>query len=69
MQFDPAPLNRVPKVYVNHTRPPLASLRGSLDRAVAGGWPIHELPYGHDLMQAAPGPTADLLTGIAAQLS
>ena len=69
VQFDPAALDRVPKVYVNHTRPPLASLGGSLDRAVAGGWPTHELPYGHDLMLAAPGPTADLLTGIAAQLS
>ena len=69
VQFDPAALDRVPKIYVNHTRPPLANLRGSLDRAVAAGWPVHELPYGHDLMLAAPGPTADLLTAIAAQLS
>lgn len=65
VQFDPAPLGRLRKTYVHHTRPPLASLRASLDRAVAGGWPTHELGYGHDLMLAAPGPTADLLAAIA----
>jgi pimeloyl-ACP methyl ester carboxylesterase len=69
VQFDPAALGRVPKTYVAHTNPPLPGLRASLDRALAGGWPVHELPYGHDLMLAAPGPTADLLTGTAAQLS
>ena len=48
-----------------------STTRGRRWRAFAGrwtarwrrGWPMHELPYGHDLMLAAPGPTADLLTG------
>jgi len=67
--FDPAALDRLPKTYVSHTRPPLESLRASLDRAIAGGWQTRELPCGHDLMLAAPGPTADLLATIAGHRS
>jgi pimeloyl-ACP methyl ester carboxylesterase len=65
VQFDPAPIGRLPAAYVHHTRPPLPSLRASLDRAKAAGWPTHELAYGHDLMLAAPGPTAAVLAAIA----
>jgi hypothetical protein len=63
--FDPAALDRIRQVYVNHTQPPLASLRASFDRAVAAGWETHELGYGHDLMLAAPAQTAALLDSIA----
>ncbi len=63
--FDPAALDRIRQVYVNHTQPPLASLQASFDRAVAAGWETHELGYGHDLMLAAPAQTAALLDSIA----
>jgi pimeloyl-ACP methyl ester carboxylesterase len=63
--FDPGPLARIRQVYVNHTRPPLASLRASFDLAVAAGWETHQLACGHDLMLAAPGDTAALLEAIA----
>jgi pimeloyl-ACP methyl ester carboxylesterase len=65
VDFDPAALDRLPKTYIHHTNPPLASLRASFQRAVAGGWPRHELAYGHDMMLAAPVPTAELLAAIA----
>jgi pimeloyl-ACP methyl ester carboxylesterase len=65
VEFDPAELEQVRKIYVEHTRPPLASLRASFDLAVAAGWETHQLPYGHDLMLAAPGETAALLEEIA----
>jgi hypothetical protein len=63
--FDPAALGQLRQVYVNHTRPPLASLQASFGHAVAAGWETHQLGYGHDLMLAAPGPTATLLDSIA----
>ncbi len=63
--FDPAALDQIRQVYVNHTRPPLASLQASFDRAVAAGWETHQLGYGHDLMLAAPAQTAALLDSIA----
>jgi pimeloyl-ACP methyl ester carboxylesterase len=64
-EFDPGPLEAVRKVYVSHTRPPLASLRASADRAAAAGWQTRELDCGHDMMLAAPGETAALLEAIA----
>jgi pimeloyl-ACP methyl ester carboxylesterase len=67
VEFDPAPLGRLRTTYVRHTRPPLSGLRSSFDRAVAAGWPTHDLACGHDLMLAAPGPTAALLSEIAAR--
>jgi len=67
VMFDPGPLGRTRKVYVNHTRPPLASLETSFDLAVAAGWPTHQIPCGHDLILAAPKETAALLEAIARQ--
>ena len=63
--FDPAPLGRLRKVYVQHTDPPLASLQRFYDAAVVAGWETHELNCGHDMMLAAPQDTADLLERIA----
>jgi pimeloyl-ACP methyl ester carboxylesterase len=67
--FDPAPLTRLRKVYVAHTNPPLPSLGRFAAAALAEGWETHELPYGHDMMLAAPEATADLLEAIALQVS
>ncbi len=64
--FDPQPLHGIRKVYVNHTDPPLASLRRFYDAAVVAGWETHELNCGHDVMLAAPEQTADLLERLAA---
>jgi pimeloyl-ACP methyl ester carboxylesterase len=63
--YDPAALNQVRKVYVHHTNPPLASLRGSCERARSSGWEIHDVEFGNDLMLAAPVETAVLLAAIA----
>jgi pimeloyl-ACP methyl ester carboxylesterase len=65
--FDPGALDQIRKVYLNHTQPPLASLRASFDLAVAAGWETHQLAYGHDLMLAAPTQTAALLEAVAQQ--
>jgi pimeloyl-ACP methyl ester carboxylesterase len=65
VEFDPKALEQIRKIYVDHTGPPLASLRASFDLAVAAGWETHQLPYGHDLMLAAPSETAAVLDAIA----
>ena len=64
-EFDPGPLDRVRKVYVAHTSPPLPSLGRFAAAAVAAGWETHELATGHDMMLAEPDATADLLERIA----
>lgn len=69
VRFDPGALDLTRKVYVNHTQPPLASLRASFDLAAAAGWQTHQLAYGHDLMLEAPKETATLLDAIARQPS
>jgi hypothetical protein len=43
----------------------LPSLGRFAEAALAAGWETHELPYGHDVMLAAPDATADLLEAIA----
>jgi pimeloyl-ACP methyl ester carboxylesterase len=64
-QFDPGPLERLRKVYVAHTDPPLPSLGRFAQAASTAGWETHELACGHDMMLAAPDATADLLERIA----
>ena len=65
VEFDPAALDQVRRAYINHTRPPLPSLgRRSSTRWRRAGRRI-ELPFGHDLMLAAPGETAALLDAMA----
>jgi pimeloyl-ACP methyl ester carboxylesterase len=64
-QFDPGPLERLRKVYVAHTDPPLPSLGRFAKAALTAGWESHELACGHDMMLAAPDATADVLERIA----
>ena len=64
-EFDPGPLERLRKVYVAHTSPPLPSLGRFAEAARAAGWETHEIASGHDMMLAAPDATADLLEHIA----
>jgi pimeloyl-ACP methyl ester carboxylesterase len=63
-EFDAGALEQVRRVYIDHTRPPLASLRASASLAVTAGWETHQLAHGHDLILAAPGETAALLEEI-----
>jgi pimeloyl-ACP methyl ester carboxylesterase len=64
-EFDPGVLQRMRKIYVNPTNPPLASLTRFFDAARAAGWETHQVAHGHDVMLEAPGETADLLEAIA----
>jgi pimeloyl-ACP methyl ester carboxylesterase len=64
-EFDPAPLDALRKVYVEHTDPPLPGLAGSVGRATRAGWELHRLACGHDMMLAAPEATASLLGAVA----
>ncbi len=67
IEYAPDALDQVRKVYVDHTEPPLVSLRASFELAAAAGWETHQLPYGHDLMLAAPRETSALLQEIASK--
>jgi pimeloyl-ACP methyl ester carboxylesterase len=67
IEYGPDALDQVRKVYIDHTEPPLASLRASFELAAAAGWETHQLPYGHDLMLAAPSQTSALLQEIASK--
>jgi len=63
--FDPEPLAALPRVYLEHTDPPLASLAKSIDRAEAAGWVHRTIATGHDLMLTDPEGTAAVLRDIA----
>jgi len=64
--FDPSALRALPRFVIEHTAPPLASLRRSTDRAVADGATRLEIAAGHDFMLAAPEATAELVLSVAA---
>ena len=65
VEFDPAALDGVRQSYIRHTQPPLPSLAASFELAVDAGWQTRDLPFGHDLMLAAPAETAAVLAAIA----
>jgi pimeloyl-ACP methyl ester carboxylesterase len=65
VDYDPAPLGGLRKVYVEHTAPPMASLDRFAATARRDGWETHQLACGHDMMLVAPAATADLLGAIA----
>ncbi len=64
--YDPAPLTRVRKIYLRHTRPPLPSLAPFAERAATAGWRTYEIACGHDLMLEDPHATAGVLAAVAA---
>lgn len=55
---------RLPCDYIACTNPRYAGIGVSFAAALRRGWPVHELPYGHDAMLEAPAATADLLLKI-----
>jgi hypothetical protein len=61
VEFSPDACSAVPCTYVRHTDPPLPSLGLAYERAVARGWPTADIACGHDMMLAAPEPTARVL--------
>jgi pimeloyl-ACP methyl ester carboxylesterase len=63
--YDPARWHALRKIYVRHTAPTLASLDLSYQRACDGGFELHELSCGHDVMLADPVGTAAVLHQIA----
>jgi pimeloyl-ACP methyl ester carboxylesterase len=63
--FTPAALERIRKVYIGHTDPPLPSLTRFMDAARAAGWETHQMTCGHDMMLAHPEATAALLAAVA----
>lgn len=65
VRYDPAVLAGIAQHYIRHTDPPLPSLDASFDRAVAAGWPTHDIACGHDVMLAAPDELAAVLATIA----
>ena len=57
--------NGLPADYIVCTDPIYQPLQSARERARQAGWPMHELPTGHDAMVTEPGATADLLEAIA----
>ena len=54
----------LPRTYIEHTDPPLASLSDSVERAGSTGWEMRNISCGHDLMLADPQGTVALLLGL-----
>ena len=65
VDYDPGPLGALPRTYIEHTAPPLASLAGSLETALADGFAHRTIDTGHDMMLADPEGTAALLAELA----
>ncbi|MCS5731382.1 alpha/beta hydrolase [Herbiconiux moechotypicola] len=61
VDYDPGPLLALPRVYLEHTAPPLPSLAASMAAALADGAAHRTIATGHDMMLADPDGTADLL--------
>ena len=65
--YDPVPLHNLSRTYIEHTRPPLASLAHSQAAALEDGFDHETIDTGHDMMLANPVGTAELIAGIAAR--
>ena len=61
VDFDPRPLASLPRTYLEHTAPPLASLAQSIELADSDGWRHETIATGHDLMLTDPSGTARVL--------
>lgn len=69
VEFDPAPLARIPTAYVRHTNPAMGCFETSYEAAVSAGWLTRDIASSHDMMMVDPGHTADLLVEIDNALS
>ena len=63
--FNPASLQQKQRLYIEHTKPPLASLDLSRDYAIADGFSHQMICTGHDMMLEDPVGTATLLMAAA----
>ena len=61
MAYDASALAALPRVYIEHTAPPLPALDVSITRARGEGWDFRSIAAGHDFMLERPAETADLL--------
>ena len=59
--YDASALAALPRVYIEHTAPPLPALDVSITRARGEGWDFRSIAAGHDFMLERPAETADLL--------
>ncbi|MFM8599712.1 MAG: alpha/beta fold hydrolase [Mycobacterium sp.] len=66
VDFDPAPLKRLARTYIEHTAPALPALAQSVARARNEGWTMRRIATGHDMMLTEPGQTAQILEEAAA---
>lgn len=65
VDFDPRPLQALPRHYLEHTDPPLESLAHSIALAKRQGWRHHTIATGHDLMLTDPAGTTRALLSAA----
>lgn len=65
---DPAPVSdeslRIPSVFIECTGW-MRAFHGSAERAAARGWPVHEIPTGHEAMVTAPETLARTIDKVA----
>jgi pimeloyl-ACP methyl ester carboxylesterase len=65
VSYDARALAALPRVYIEHTAPPLPALKVSIARAREEGWSFHSISAGHDFMLESPAETAELLARAA----
>jgi len=66
LTFDNPLGNGLPADYIVCADPIYLPLESSRNRIHEAGWPMHDLPTGHEAMVSAPQATADLIEAIAA---
>ena len=64
VEYRAAGLAELPRTYIEHTDPPLASLASSIERARSTDWAMRKIACGHDLMLADPQGTVSLLLSL-----
>lgn len=57
--------NGLPAHYIQCTDPPYPPAKVALERALRHGWPVSQIPTGHDAMVTEPEALADLLEEIS----
>lgn len=65
VSYEASKLRSLRRVYIEHTAPPLRSLRQSLVTALAEGFEHIQIDAGHDMMLTEAATTAALLAGLA----